>query len=205
TNKQGVPWVSLMLAFVVGLIFFLPFPSWQGLVGFITSATVLSFGSGPLVLAAMRRQLPDHKRPFKVPGGDIIPFLAFYSANLIIFWTGWEVNLKIGVCVLIGYVLWPFFHKFSKGRAPKIEWRAGATWVLPWVIGELVFSFLSPYKGGMDVISLGWGFLVNLVWSALIFAIALRVRLTPRQAEEYAAVTVEEAAEEDEELGAAAH
>ena len=75
TTDRGVPLVSLILAFVVGLIVFLPFPSWQQLVGFITSATVLSFASGPLVLAAMRRQLPDHERPFRLPGGarDPVP------------------------------------------------------------------------------------------------------------------------------------
>ena len=63
-----MPLVSLLVTFVVGLIVFLPFPSWQQLVGFITSATVLSFGSGTLVLAALRRELPDHERPFRLPG-----------------------------------------------------------------------------------------------------------------------------------------
>ncbi len=47
TTSRGVPLVSMLLSFVVGLLLFLPFPSWQQLVGFITSATVLSFGSGP--------------------------------------------------------------------------------------------------------------------------------------------------------------
>ena len=68
TTPRGVPLVSLFVTFVVGLIVFLPFPSWQQLVGFITSATVLSFGSGPLVVGALRRELPDHERPFRVPG-----------------------------------------------------------------------------------------------------------------------------------------
>jgi amino acid transporter len=38
-NGRGVPWTSVLLAFVVGLVCFLPFPSWQGLVGLVTSAT----------------------------------------------------------------------------------------------------------------------------------------------------------------------
>ncbi|HEY7438629.1 MAG TPA: APC family permease, partial [Acidimicrobiia bacterium] len=71
TTPRGVPLVSLIVTFIVGLIVFLPFPSWQQLVGFITSATVLSFGSGPLVLAAMRRELPDHQRTFRLPFGDV--------------------------------------------------------------------------------------------------------------------------------------
>ncbi|WP_231386869.1 APC family permease [Gordonia polyisoprenivorans] len=46
TTNRGVPLVSLIVAFVLGLIILLPFPSWQQLVGFITSATVLSFAAG---------------------------------------------------------------------------------------------------------------------------------------------------------------
>lgn len=51
-----------------------------------SNATVISFGSGPLVLAALRRTMPDRERPFRVWGGDAIPLLAFYSANMIVYW-----------------------------------------------------------------------------------------------------------------------
>src|SRR3954453_2788833 len=94
TTRRGAPLVSLAVTFVLGLVVFLPFPSWQQLVGFITSATVLSFGSGPVVLAALRRQVPDHERPFRVPGGDLIPLLGLYCANLIVYWAGWNTNWK---------------------------------------------------------------------------------------------------------------
>ena len=77
TTDKGVPLIGLFLAFVIGLIAFLPFPSWQQLVGFITSATVLSSASGPLVHASMRAQLPEQERPFRLPGGHTIPLLAF--------------------------------------------------------------------------------------------------------------------------------
>src|SRR6185312_4490791 len=102
TSRQGVPWVSLLLAFVVGLIVFLPFPSWQQLVGFITSATVMSFASGPLVLASLRRQVPDHERPFRLPGGHLIPVLAFWCSNLIVYWSGWDIVWKLMLSVLLG-------------------------------------------------------------------------------------------------------
>ena len=56
TTDKGVPMVGLGLAFVIGLIAFLPFPSWRRL-GRLhhRSATVLSFASGPLVHASLRR------------------------------------------------------------------------------------------------------------------------------------------------------
>ena len=77
-----VPLVPLLVTFVVGLVVFLPFLSWQQLVGFITSATVLSFASGPLVHAALRKQLPDAgSARSRVPGGTWIPFLAFWASN----------------------------------------------------------------------------------------------------------------------------
>lgn len=199
-NKHGVPWVSLLVSFVVGLIFFLPFPSWQSLVSFITSATVLSFGTGPLVLAAMRRQDPDRHRPFKLPGGDVIPFLAFYSSNMMIYWAGWDTNMKIGVSVLIGFVLWPVFHFSSKGRAPRIEWKAGATWLLPWLAGLLVCSYLSPYKHGIGVIGVGGGFLALFVLSLVIYLIALKVRFGPERVSQEIEHTTQEAAEEEQEL-----
>lgn len=202
-NKQGVPWTSLLLSFVIGLIFFLPFPSWQSLVSFITSATVLSFGSGPLVLAAMRRQVPNQNRPFKLPGGDVIPFLAFYSSNMLIYWAGWSTNMKIGISVLIGFALWPIFHFTSKGRAPKIEWKAGATWILPWLAGLLACSYLSPYKGGIGVFGVGTGFLVLFLLSLAIYMIALKVRFGDERTAREIEHTTQEAAEEEQELGAA--
>ena len=35
-DSNGVPWVGLILAFLFGLVFLLPFPSWRALVGLIT-------------------------------------------------------------------------------------------------------------------------------------------------------------------------
>ncbi len=59
TSARGVPWVGLIAAFVTGCICFLPFPSWQSLVGLITSASVLMYAGAPLSLGAFRRRLPD--------------------------------------------------------------------------------------------------------------------------------------------------
>jgi amino acid transporter len=204
TTSRGAPLISLIVTFIVGLIVFLPFPSWQELVGFITSATVLSFGSGPVVLAAMRRQIPDQPRPFKVPGGDIIPFLALYSANLIVYWAGWNTNWKLFVTILIGFVFLVAFQIFDKsGRAPKMDWKAGASWVLPWLAGLTIISWVGDYDGGLGYIGLGWGFLVNLVLAAIVYLIALRVKLPKTEVLEHIEEAREEARIEDEELGTA--
>ncbi|MFD7918727.1 APC family permease [Streptomyces sp. NPDC059740] len=201
TTSRGAPLVSLIVTFVMGLIVFLPFPSWQQLVGFITSATVLSFGAGPVVLAAMRRQIPNHPRVFRVPGGDIIPFLALYSANLIVYWAGWKTNWKLFVTILLGLVLLAVFQMLDKGRAPKMEWKAGATWLVPWLAGLAFTSWIGDYDGGLGWIGLGWGFVVQLVLAAVVYLLALRVRLPESQVLVHIEEAREEAAVEERELG----
>jgi amino acid transporter len=204
TTHRGVPLTSLLLAFVVGLIVLLPFPSWQQLVGFVTSATVLSFGAGMLTLAALRREMPDAERAFRVPFGDVIPFLAFYSSNLIVYWAGWDVDWKLFVAILIGFVLLAVFKATGAGRMERIDWRAGASWTLPWLGGLALISFLGSYpdpdKGNLGVIGFGWAFLVIFALTLGIYAIALRVRLPRARVEEQIEQTVRQTRAEEDEL-----
>jgi amino acid transporter len=203
TTKRGAPLVSLIVTFVLGLIVFLPFPSWQQLVGFITSATVLSFGSGPLVLAALRRQIPDRPRVFRVPGGDVIPFLALYSSNLIVYWAGWNTNWKLFATIGIGLVLLVIFELTAGDRSPNLDLRAGLPWVLPWLGGLALVSWAGDYDGGHGWIGLGWGFVANLVLAAIVYLLALRSRLPLERVQEHIAEAEQESRVEQEELGEA--
>ena len=67
-SSNGVPWVGLIFAFLFGLVFLLPFPSWRSLVGIIVDASVLMYAGAPLSVGAFRRQVPDANRPYKMPG-----------------------------------------------------------------------------------------------------------------------------------------
>jgi amino acid transporter len=211
TTDRGVPLISLVLAFVVGLIVFLPFPSWQQLVGFITSATVLSFASGPLVLSALRKQVPDAERPFRLPGGHVIPVLAFWCSNLIVYWSGWLVNWKLFVAVLIGFVLLAVFHATGRVTAPKLDFKAGAAWLLPWLGGLALISYLGSFPdksdgaGNRGLFSFEFSIPLILVFSIIVYAIALRTALSPEEAEEHIALSRKEAQVEEETLGAAGH
>ncbi len=203
TNQRGVPVAGLVVAFVIGLIAFLPFPSWQQLVGFITSATVLSFASGPLVHAALRAQVPDQERPFRLPGGHAIPLLAFWGSNLIVYWSGWGTVWKLMVAVLIGFVLLAVFTATGQLRHRSFEFRAGA-WTLPWLGGLTLISFLGDYDGGLGVIGFGVAIPVLLVLSVGIYVLAYRLRLTPEEAQAHIDESLAEAATEDEETEDAA-
>lgn len=180
-NTRGIPWVSVLVMFVVGSLFLLPFPSWNKLVGFIVSGTVLSFGPGPITVAALRRSLPDQERKFRLPGKDVLPFLAFVCGNLIIYWTGWTTNWKLFAAVLLGYVLLAAFRLARRGTGlPALRLRS-SWWMLPWQGGLCLLSWIGHYDGGLDLMVFGVGELVVLVFSVAIYVLAVRCRMAPEE------------------------
>ncbi len=199
TTNRGVPAFGLLLAFVVGLIAFLPFPSWQQLVGFITSATVLSFASGPLVHAALRQQIPDQERPFRLPGGHVIPLLAFWGSNLIVYWSGWSTVWKLMVAVLIGFAALGVMTAAGQFKDRSFDIKSGI-WVLVWLAGLTLISFLGDYAGGLGVIHFGVAIPIVLVLSVIIYVMAYKMRLSPEQAKAYIEESLREAAVEDDQL-----
>ncbi len=203
TTDRGVPMISLIVTFLIGLIVFLPFPSWQQLVGFITSATVLSFASGPLVLGALRRNLPDVERPFKVPGGHVIPVIAFFASNLIVYWSGWDIVWKLAIAVAIGFVLLPIYKALGND-VPELDFAAGASWVLPWLGGLVLISWLGNYPepaaGNLNVLTFETSVPLLLVFSVVIYALAMRFCLPTAEMERHIESTRAEAELEDQEL-----
>lgn len=180
-SKRGVPWVGLIVTFVVACFMFLPFPSWAQLVGFITTGTVLSFGSGPVTVAALRRQLPEQDRPYRLPGRDAIPLLGFLCANLIVYWTGWDVNWKLFVAVAVGYIVLVLHYLFSdRSKIPPFQFKSG-WWMILWLGGLGVLSWLGHYgEGALDVLTFGWGELATAVLTVIVFYVAISQRLQPR-------------------------
>jgi len=209
TTNRGVPFVSLLVTFFIGLIVFLPFPSWQQLVGFVTSATVLSFGAGTLTIVALRHEIPDRNRPFRVPGGPVIPFLAFYASNLIVFWAGWDVNWKLFVAIALGFVLFAAFHLFGRGEKQPLDLKAGATWTLPWLAGLCLISYLGDFPekkksaGNTATIPFGWDFVALLALTAIVYTIAIKLRLPKDRVESHIDDIEAETAEEEKALGSA--
>ncbi|MGV9713676.1 APC family permease [Gordonia sp. NPDC003424] len=100
-NRHGVPAVSAIVAFVVGCLFFAPAPSWYRLVGFISSALVLSTLAASVALMVMRRTAPDLPRPFKLPAANVLAPAGFVAASLIIYWCGFITLVNL-ITILLG-------------------------------------------------------------------------------------------------------
>jgi len=204
TNNRNVPWVGLIAAFITGCICFLPFPSWQSLVGLITSASVLMYGGAPLSLGAFRRRLPNADRPYRLPAAEILSPVAFIIANLIILWTGWDTVWKLGVSILVGYAILVANRVFRLNpHKPTLDWRA-ASWLIPYLVGMGLIVYLSDFgpKGDAALIGFGWDMLVVAVWSLVIYYWAMAVALSTEMIEE---MIGEVEVEEEEGLKPAAH
>lgn len=178
-NKNGVPWVSVTVSMVVSALLLLPFPSWQRLVGFSTSTGVLMSACCCVALGCVRRQFPQQNRPFRLKGGDAIPLLAFFAANCVTLWSEWSTNWKTVVVVGVGYVLLALSRvRSAPGQRIGLRLRS-ASWLVPWLGGMLVVSWLSTF-GGIEVLGTGVSLLLTAVVSVVAYACGVAVRL-PRE------------------------
>jgi amino acid transporter len=185
-DKNGVPWISLIFAFLFGLLFLLPFPSWHSLVSLVTGASVLMYAGAPLSMGAFRRQVPEADRPYRVPGAAVLGPLAFIVANMLIYWSGLTTVWKLGACLVIGYILIGICMAFDKDR-PPLDWKS-AQWLPVYLIGLGIISWLGQYSGesstapplNTKLIPFWWDLLVVAAFSLVIYYWAQAVRL-PRE------------------------
>jgi len=202
-NDRAVPWIGVITSFVVGCICFLPFPSWQSLVGLITSASVLMYAGAPLSLGAFRKRMPDVERPFRLPMAQVLCPLAFSISGLVILWTTWDTDWKLGVAILIGYVILignRLLH--LNEQKPMLDWRA-ASWLPAYLVGMGVIVYISSF-GPMDdpILPFLWDMLVTVVFSFAIFYWAIEVSLSKEKIEQ---MMEEVVLPEEEGMGAVGH
>ncbi|MER7756258.1 APC family permease [Kitasatospora sp. NPDC097643] len=179
-DKRGVPWFGLVMSFITGVICFLPFPSWQELVGFITSASVLMYAGAPLAFGALRRRLPARERSYKLPLGGVISPAAFVVSSLIIYWSGWHILERLGGAIILGYALLGSYAAWAiKKRlpnAPRLDWRA-AQWLPVYLIGLGLISWQGGFGDGTGAIPMWWDMGAVAVFALGIYYWAIRVAL----------------------------
>src|SRR5499425_627032 len=184
-SSNGIPWVGLIAAFIIGLFFLLPFPSWHSLVGLITGASVLMYAGAPLSVGAFRGQVPDANRPYRMPAAAFLAPFAFVIADLLIYWSGFEVIWKLGVVLVIGYVILGISMALDPQR-PPLDWKS-AIWLPVWLIGLGIISWQGQYSGGAVAapvntgrIGFWWDMLIVAAFCLVIYYWAMATRL-PRE------------------------
>ncbi|MBB5254833.1 APC family permease [Sulfurisphaera ohwakuensis] len=109
-GRTKIPTYSLIAALIIGFIFLLPFPSWYALVGFISSATVLTYIMGGIGLVVLRKHAADLNRPFKLPAAAIIGPIATLAAGLIVYWSSFAVLFYVFTGIFLGLPLFFIFY-----------------------------------------------------------------------------------------------
>ncbi|MDQ6817617.1 MAG: APC family permease [Actinomycetota bacterium] len=160
-DKRGVPFVSLIFCWVIGMLVLLPFPSWAGMVGLVTSATVLMYAMAPVSLAVLRQRDPDRPRPYRLPVAKVLAPLSFVCANFVVYWSGWNTIFWLYVMIIIGYVVFFVYQAVAPpNRKLHLDWRPAA-WVLPWLVGLGLIAYLGQFPASKP--SSGWPFDVALL------------------------------------------
>ncbi len=141
-NRHKIPYVTLYVNLVVGMLSFLPFPGWQKLVTFLSSASILSYSIGPISLLAMRKLQPESQRPFKLSWALVCCHIAFYLCNLMLYWCGFSILWKLDVALSIGLVLYFIAHRKSSFDNGLL-----LCWFVFYMGAMLLISYLGSFGG----------------------------------------------------------
>jgi amino acid transporter len=166
TNKRGVPVGSILLSTVIGLLAFGPFKSWAALVNVITAATAIMYAFAPVSLAALQKIDADRQRSYRVPLPKILLPAAFCSANLIIYWGGFDTTWKLVSAVGVGLLL--FALGAWRAQSGALRTLRNAVWIGPWLGGQVLIGWLGRYGNGA----------MNLIPAWLDIAIVIAFALT---------------------------
>jgi len=66
----------------------------------------------------LRKTHPDLKRPFKMPGGVILPVLGVISCAVLIAFLPWHTHVRFGLWLAVGLVIY-FAYGIHKSRLSK--------------------------------------------------------------------------------------
>ena len=184
TNNKGVPVVSILVGSVIGSLAFGPFKSWAALVNVVTGATAIMYAFAPVSLAGLQKVDGSRPRSYRVPMPALVLPAAFCSANLIIYWGGFEVTWKLACAMVVGLAL--FALGAWRGSTGAQHTVRNAVWIGPWFVGQVIIGALGRYGGGRNILPNWIDVVVVIVFSLATFYWA--VSLTLSKAEAAAAV-----------------
>jgi amino acid transporter len=177
TNRKGVPVVSILVAAVVGTLAFGPFKSWNALVNVVTAATAIMYAFAPVSLAALHKVDGDRPRSYRVPMPKLVVPAAFCSANLIIYWGGFETTWKLACAMAVGLALF-IVGAWRRGTDAQRTIR-NSFWIAPWFAGQVLIGWLGRYGNNARNILPNWvDLFVVIVFALVIFYWAVSLTLS---------------------------
>ena len=185
TSRES-PVIAVVANFILGMCLFAPLPGWDRMITFLTSLMALTYGIAPICLLALRQQLPDYHRPFKLPFVTIWTTFSFYICTLLTYWSGWAIISKLGIAILIGFTVLLLHRYFIIGPTKRFsfDWQA-SVWIWPYFLGVTLISYLGNFGGGKGIIPFGLDFVVAGVLCIFVMWLAVKFKLPAHLTQRY--------------------
>jgi amino acid transporter len=164
-NRFGIPWVSAIVAGVVGLVFMIPAPSWYKMVGIITAATALTYVLGGVAVPVLRKHAPDLPRPFRLRWMWLWAPLSYVASALIVYWGGYGTITDLYAVAFLGLPIFVWYYAplhgwFSSAMSNAVAAGAGLVYLGAWIYIQIMGGWalrIAPPASG------SWGFIVYFV------------------------------------------
>jgi len=168
-RKYSIPyWALLVTALVGAILAFIsaPVPSIYGLIEDAVVAGYLGFAVNPVALVVSRKQGATR---YRVPGGYVFAPLAFISASLIVFWSGWVIVYYSVAILMVAVAVFGLLMPFARGTYRRdLKHMANSLWYVAY-IAFLLFMTLVGSDGMFNIIPFYTATVVVVVVSVVLF------------------------------------
>lgn len=151
----GVPRPALWLSLGVSFIFLTMFRGWGSLAEVISVAMIISYVTGPVSAAVLRRTEPDVPRPSRIPGLQVLAPLGFVAASLLLYWSRWPLTGEVIGIVALGIPIYLYYTWKQRGLGFSPHERGGV-WIVAYLGWIALLSALGSHTfGGYGVLPYG--------------------------------------------------
>ena len=157
-RASGVPRRAMLINFVIGLAFLLPFQSWHSIVAATSELGLFAYSIAAVSVAAFRKS--DSRAVVHwIRGVSVLAPVSFVIATLILYWATWpELRIALPV-LLVGAVVYAVQQ--IRGALDRHDLRVGA-WIVGYLVAILIMSAIGSFGGA------GW---IPAPWDSVIVAV----------------------------------
>lgn len=168
-RRWGVPRRALLINFVIGLAFLLPFQSWHSIVAATSELALFAYSGTAVAQAAFRRSEPAHAAGW-IRGTRYLAPASFVIATLIIYWATWQ-ELRIALPVLLAGALVYGVQQIRMG-ADWHDIRVGI-WLVGYLLVLLLLSAIGSF-GGASLLPSPWDSVIVAAVALAAFILGVR-------------------------------
>ncbi len=184
-SRQHTPIYAIGVNFIIGMMMFAPLPGWNKMISFLTSLMTLTYTIGPICLIALRDQVPNQKRPLRLPFATLWGTVAFYICTVFSYFNGWEIISKLGLSFAAGLIILLIYRACSKdARKIDLHWRA-SIWIWPYIGGLTLISYFGSIGTGRNILTFGYDLIVIAVFCIFILMLAKYFKLPAKTTQKY--------------------